>query len=131
MHTFVNRRDWFNRYDEVRVHDQSNPPLPEVLALSEISPDIVVVLIWVSDTDWPAGTEERSGHGVRYLGIVDFNRAYDTVIEAFDVKSGRLLASKRVDPAFLGVLNDNHVFPYREDEEEIPSTALWRVNLRR
>ncbi len=131
LRTFVNRRDWFDRYDEFRVRDESNPPLPEVRALSEISPDIVMVLIWVSATDWPAGTEERFGHGVRSLGVVDFNRAYDTIIEAIDVKSGRLLASRRVDPAIAGFLNDNHVFSYREDEEGKPSTALWQVNLQR
>ena len=68
---------------------------------------------------------------MRSLGVVDFNRAYDTMIEAIDVKSGRLLASKRVDQAIFGVFNDNHVFSYREDEDGIPSTALWRVNLRR
>ena len=61
------------------------------------------------------------------------HKLFDTVIEVMDLSTGRVLASKRVDPWISGYLNDgsNLYVSAREDDQGNQYLELLRLKLSR
>lgn len=120
---------WFSPYSERRVGG-SEPPAPFLRAVREIAPGRLMVLIGVPKPDFT----RRLGPPVRISErgnpIHDFSRKqelFDTIVEVIDTVNGRLLLSKRVAAHLLGFTDDEHIYGYRLDDDDIPRIDILRI----
>jgi hypothetical protein len=86
------------------------------------------VLVHVADANWRSGLgDAKDPYGRTYRGIVDYNKYFDTVIEAIDVARAQLLGTVRIDNAAFGFTDDGLMFGYDEASSGEPFIPVWRV----
>lgn len=86
----------------------------------------------VPDARWAAvasGSGRRRGGPVLREGVLD--KAWDSVIQLWDSRTGEVLAAGRVDPSLLFLLGDGFAASYREDEQGFPFVEVWRLRVDR
>ncbi|HEX6939219.1 MAG TPA: hypothetical protein VF158_07380 [Longimicrobiales bacterium] len=112
-----------------------DPPRPARAAAPGVRQDRegrLWVMVLVAGKEWRkevvAGGSGHggSGHGGR---VVDWNAYHDTVIEAIDPETGRLLQTTRLPLAFNAFVDDDLISTVVLDEADVPHLTVWRVRL--
>lgn len=120
---------WFpSRMQPVRT-DRADPEEPEpfLMDIREDTRAVLWVLIAVPDSNWRRTVTRPSG--AQHMQIRDPQEYYDTVLEALDARTGRLLASVRLPQYVRQFVADNEIGTVVEDSDGIPRLQLWRVTL--
>lgn len=108
--------------------NEPDAPQPFIMAVRESAGSILWVLIAVPDPKWrSAASPRRSADD--HVQIEDEQLYYDTVIEALDASTGRLLASVRVPQFIRQFVADDEVGSVMEDGDGMPRLHLWRLAL--
>jgi len=89
-------------------------------------------VVHVADDDWRESLgPTRSILGGDGPGVPSQNLGgyIDSVVEVFDVNSGQLLGSARVDPHMTFISDLGHAYSYREDEYGQPFVDVWQFRI--
>ena len=123
--THVLRRevDWFEPWS-VLDSDIDRPPDPHVAAVSQQG-DILWVLAVIPDPEWRS-VRQPSG---RFFIVLDRHKHVDTVIEAIDLNSGRVIASTRMDLQLRGFVGDGLVYSQGSDANGDEAVQVWRFRI--
>lgn len=131
--TFQRETSWFPDNDTWHQPDPDHPPNPHVMAVwpDAERPEVLWIATSVPDRRWreALGRSQRA-EGQVYYPVLDQERAYDTMIEAIDLSSGVLLASRRVDWNARVTIGPGLVGAARETEDLLPYVEIWRTTLR-
>lgn len=97
------RPDWFAPYPRVSTPDSNHSPQPTVRGLWIDLAGRLWVLGAAADPRWDLGlSAHRPGSPAAV--IADPDKVYDTMLEAIDRRTGRLLASARLDASYPAVI---------------------------
>jgi hypothetical protein len=107
---------------------QSEAPQPLIMDLNQDSNGHLWVLAAVPDPHWREAVAPRK-KGDREFSVRDDQLYFDTVIEVIDVKTGTLLATRRVPDALNQFIGDGLVGTVLEDATGSPRLQVWRVTL--
>lgn len=100
--------EWYYEHGLHGMPTPSGPPAPRTVGLWQDG-DVLWIVSTVADLDWRAAVGnpvERNGRP--YYPIRDEHRYLDTVVEALDLTSGQVVASKRLDP-FMPVVTSGFI----------------------
>lgn len=122
--------DWFLPWDppDRPVGIAVAPPKPTVVAISLDTRGVLWVLVHVADRNWKpvfpsGGRTERSMSQNEYASLVD------TMVEAIDVQTGRVLVSERV-PSVLGrFVGPGLTTELVEDSDGVFSLRILRLDV--
>ncbi len=115
------------REDEVR-------PVPLLQAVREDARGRLWVFVRVPDARWRAASAPAPAERRRERGVVPANqlrRYLDTVVEVLDPRTGRILASTRLEGVFAAFLvsGGNLAYTRRETAEGIEKVEVWELGL--
>ena len=104
-----------------------SPPKPRIADLREDASGVLWILTMVASSDW-----KSQGQGEGAVARTEPAALYDTVIEAIDVKNGRILAERRVPEALHGFISDDQLMAYsrRMAEDGQFVIEIWRLSLK-
>jgi hypothetical protein len=105
------------------------PPRPSIVALAHDASDHLWVLIHDASSTWAPLDPARNLEGETYTSDAQLNLLYDTVVDVYDVTTGRMIASQRFAGRILGFVRPGIVFAYREDAEGYPYYEVSRISL--
>lgn len=115
---------WFP--PQYRSRPLEEGPQPTITRISAIA-DTLFVLITVPDSDWRRSVvrPEGSFHG----HVTDEDGYYDSIIEAIDVRTARLLGAARLDQRFSNfaapaLMTDGFI-----DPSGVPRLGVWKLVL--
>ena len=122
--------DWFPsglRRVDVDPHDRAqHPPDPHITSIRE-EDGILWVAVLIADPEWREALQDDDGfHGA---SIADVTRYRDTIVEAVDLATGRLLGSARVDQPLTGFIGDGLATATILDDIGIPYVHVWHFSL--
>ena len=103
-----------------RMHDEQRPPHPPMPAIFHMweSPDSLLwVVSHVADAHWKDAT------------ISEYHGRFDSVLEARDVISGALIATRIFDQYLTGFTNSGRVMMFELDDQDQPRHMLVEVSL--
>jgi hypothetical protein len=122
--TISRKPAWFPGPSDIRPVSLDAPPLPNVRSIRVDEQGLIWVLVTVADNNWRERlTESEAGD------IFDYDGVFDSIIEVFDPRGWRLMASERFDPYFMGFIDDRHVAAYREDAFGVPIIEIFAIVL--
>lgn len=122
--------EWFPGTERAGYTDAATPPAPGIQAIHLDSDGILWVLIHVADAQWKAGLGPvKDPYGRTYTGIADYDRYFDSIIEAIDPAAARVVGSGRFDQAIRGFTQDGHLFGYAIARSGEPFIPIWSVSL--
>jgi len=119
---------WFPTWRRWNNDPMASPPLPRLLSVREDHAGRLWVLIGVADSAWQQ-TPARDRGRDRRLSASERSRFFDTIVEVIDLRSGRLLASRRHPDLLSAFVSDDLVFLRRNNGPERNEIELWRVGL--
>lgn len=128
----VRRVPWFRSHTAPSLSVDPEPK-PRIMAISEDGAGRLWVMLLVKDNRWKSAIgwalPSRLGGGRRAAApiITDEDAYFDTVIEVIDLRTARVLASKRFPQALLFMLGDLYVGTRREARSGAFSIQLWSV----
>ena len=106
-------------------------PPPILHGVREDSAGILWVFHRVADRDWaPQPPAEVRGSETR-TSMKQTNELWDTLIEAIDLRSGRVLGRVRFPQYVVGLAGENMFYTYQEVGAGHPQYVVWRVSLAR
>lgn len=121
-------RDYFTEYTTYAQRSPTIPPDPSLSGFWADSTGALWIVVLVPDPEWPEGLgPEMRAEGRTIYPVEDWDRAYDTVIERVDSENGATLASWRVDPAMITVVEPWVLQSIRKDEDGWYQALLWQV----
>lgn len=130
--TWHRQATWYREYDAPLPTTPDRPPQPYVAAAwaDAVRSEVLWTATLIEDRRWWRGLGPRTriegqwGHPVQ-----DRDAVYDTMLEAVDVSSGRVLAARRL-PWGAGLAVGPGLFArHRETDEGIPYLEIWRTAL--
>jgi hypothetical protein len=121
------RRDveWFEPWWSPET-DIETPPQPVMRAVSQHG-DTLWVLIVVPDRDWRSAVRPRPDG--RFFIVDDINAYYDSVIEAIDLRGGKVIASTRIPRMLQGFAGRGLVYGHGTDAIGNPLVPIWELNI--
>ena len=124
--------DWFKPYLRVTPSTPTRGPQPWLSDITVVG-DTVWTAITVADRNFAKALDPRpiKMEGETVYRILDDASMFDTVIEAIDTKSGRVVARTRIDDWFLRWTAPGEYLTYKESEEGFPVVQIWRAQLKR
>jgi hypothetical protein len=129
--SMIRQAPWFAAHEGSEgAPDPKRPPRPRLLDVNEDSAGRLWTLIRVASSDWVHALERLPADAHRKrsrFAIADINQAFDTIIEVFDYRRGRLLASVRFDQALIEFVDTNQAVSY-EPVNDVPRLRIWRVS---
>jgi hypothetical protein len=100
------------------------PPDTLVQAISQQG-DVLWVMVSIADPEWRT-VQVPSG---RFFTVTDRHEYVDTIIEAIDLNSGRVIASTRIDRALKGFVGEGMVYGQGRGDEGDESVAVFRFSI--
>jgi 6-bladed beta-propeller protein len=125
LNQWSRRADWFEPWRLAEPVSARKPPPPSLYALHAQSDSVLLVLISIPDPHFENAITEGGPHGLRFE---DPNRYFDTMVEALDLRSGRLLSRQRFDDHSYVFFGDGLTFTVPEGE---PRLQIWKLQLDR
>ncbi len=104
----------------------TQPPPPQMWGVSQDSQGYVWSLTWVADERWRSAVKLETRTEYR---IVDFDRYYDTILEAIDPRTNAVVARRRFDPVFRRFVGPGVLWRYREDDDGFGRIEIVRLTL--
>ena len=123
---------WYRPYARVRSPAPNRPPVSTIYGSWEDENGYLWVIGDVASPNWKRflAKEPKRVEGALVYETLDRQRMYDTVIDIFDPKANRLVASQRFPSrTFEYVIGDNLIGGIRETDEGVPYVAVWKVRL--
>lgn len=121
-------RAYFVEYTKYARQSPSTPPDPQLIGFWSDSTDALWIVVVVPDPKWPEGLGSPApGEGGTYYPIEDVDKVFDTVIERVDAETGASLASWRIDPAVLRVIEPWILQSIKTDEDGWFQAHIWQV----
>lgn len=99
-------------------------PAPRMVGVLEISPDVLLFLLHVADSDWKRVASAP-------LDKLDFDVLFDTVIDIVDAKTGELYTSTRYDRRLLFVRGSRYLWMYAADTAGHPVISVVQPHFRK
>jgi hypothetical protein len=117
---------WFPEYARLTPPSRDHAPQPAVQgAWLDVSGRLWVLGV-VADAHWSAGLSSgRAGQGADV--ILDPDNAFDAVLEAFDLATGRVIATARVDAFYSAAVEAGVIMRIREQAGGSKRLELVRV----
>jgi hypothetical protein len=133
--TIVRNATWFPPHldQRTRTPEPNHPPQPHVMAVREDDQERLWILIQVADTGW-AGAVRSAETLIRPEGrstLLVQDRAYDSVVEVIDLRTGALLASRRFDQFLSAFVAEDLVRWVHWNSDDTTVAHLWRLRLER
>lgn len=122
---------WFPPVALPAPTSDDNPPPTGFRALRHDTTGVLWTAVLVAAPDYHRGLGEsvRGEGGLTYNLINNVSALYDTVIEAIDPDSGRVIARRRIRAVVLYWLGDGEALAYRQTEDGVPIVDILRVEL--
>jgi hypothetical protein len=118
---FRRAADWFPTTGSPRLgFTRSDPPTPQILSIVEDQNGILWLAIRVADRNWKSAVrwDDRSvGEQALRPIIEDRSRAFDVIIEAIDVREGKLLLQERLDEAWAVFVDRQRLLSVHEQSD--------------
>jgi len=131
----VQRRvPWYEPYEKLWTTTPTKPPAPQLYALWEDKEGLLWVICLVADLSWarhlgpPRLVEGEMAYGAMY---VDGSKIHDTMVEVFDMRTGVVLASQRLDVALDLAIGDGLFSSVHLRDDGWPEVVVWRLRLAR
>ncbi len=84
----------------------------------------------VPDSEWPDYVTMSGNYEGEFVEVLDYQRAFDTVVEVIDTQTGSLLASSRLDQSLFRFIGDNEIVSNSEYEEDgSVRVRIWKLEL--
>jgi len=125
LETLSRNVPWFVPYMGPMREAPGGVPRPFIQDVHEDANGRLWVLVTVPDARGQTGARP-SGEGAR---VVDYDATFDSIVEVIDPRTGRLLASGRVDEHLTQFVADGVAASYTEDAGGVPKIAIWRLRL--
>ena len=131
--SILRKAEWFpeHRGDGAGILDPRTPPRPRLKHVRESDGGRLWTFTTVAAHDWARALvpADRSDHPeARKYTIGDLNRAYDTIVEVLDLRTGTVLVTTRLDQYFVGYLDDQ-VVSSSQAPDGTWRLHIWRVSL--
>ncbi len=128
VRTLSIKRDYFADYTKYAAPTPSSAPSPTLIGVWVDTTDALWIAVLVPDPQWPSGLGPAvQAEGSTYYPVEDADRVFDTIIERVDSENGATLASWRIDPAVVRVVEPWILQSIRTDEEGWYQALLWQV----
>lgn len=118
--------EWFPTYWRYDVN-AALPPPPSISALAQVG-DTLWVMVKVADANWRTAVESTSPDG-RFFRVLDQHGYRDTMLEAIDVRSRRIIVSSRVPQLLWGFLDTGLAYGPGEDADGNPVVRVFRAHI--
>jgi hypothetical protein len=133
--TLVRRGDGFASKQEFAALSPKTPPSPAIKGLYRDGPHLWVFYS-VADRQWARGlvqAEMQTHTGkAKYWKPEQPDLVFDTIVEAIDIATGKLLASQKFDEAYIAVTSTGNLALHRgETTEGEPLSRLVKFEVRR
>ena len=120
---------WFKPYERRESYRRDRPPQSTVQGLWLDEQGLLWAVGSVADADFRAGMGPLiEVEGFPVSAITDPDRAFDTIVDVFDVKKGLLVAEVRLPNAFPIVMTDGRLVRVREGDEGY-IVEIWNLSL--
>jgi hypothetical protein len=130
LRSLVPKASWYPRWrrEDFRPTTPDSPPLPFLMSLREGPGQLLWCAVAVADRNWHRGLgPARGGELARaWYPVDDWSRVYDTMVEVFDSRTGRLVASQRIDQFVAALPTDGRVATIALHDEQ-PRVVLYRA----
>ena len=128
---FLREVSWFKPHEDFGFRwSPDEAPNPGIYALHEDEKGLLWVAIRVPDPLYRTAYVLRPGRfdreGKPRMGVDDFSRYYDTVIEVIDPEHATVIASSRMDAAIVDFTRDGLLFSQSYTEDSVPCVEVWR-----
>ena len=122
---------WFAPYAprEGSYNPQVVKPRPRLRRITQTQDTVVWVGVDVADASWKQVSNASPDSEMRMGVIDDYLALYDTVLEAINPATGRLLASTRVDAPLHRFFGDGFTFSHRADSAGYRFLDVWQFRL--
>ena len=120
--------EWFKPHNHYG-YNGTKPPNPALISLYQDTAGHLWTLVRVADATWQRGVGTLAGPRSSGLGVKDRAAYYDTIVEVFDVRTGGLLATRRLPDYLVRFDPQGYVVGYREDEAGYPYVDVYRMHL--
>ncbi len=120
--------DWFVPHDEAGVILPNVPPAPRIRDLHRSPDGLLWVLLHVADSNWRNQFDPERPADMAFTG--NFHGYRDSVLEAIELETGRLVASERFPTYFSGFTSAGHVAAYHEPAGGPPYIEIRSIRLR-
>ena len=122
--TLTDDIDWFDAYAS---NDRSK--WPRLLSVTVDDEDRLWVLISLQVQGYKYNRDLEDSNG--FAAIPDVHGGNDSVVEVWDLKSGRLLAGTRIDQAMRGFGDGSHIYTYADAPDGAYALRFWRMTLQK
>jgi hypothetical protein len=106
------------------------PPQPAIVSLASAGPGRLWVVSRVADRNWRPSRAAGVGHSEEAASPRDAARQVDTVIELLDTRTGRAVASARLDEAPPRMLQSGYAYRYAVNGQGRAVLEILRVSTR-
>jgi hypothetical protein len=120
------RTAWFEPYTTISTPDRDHAPQPAVQGAWIDGIGRLWVLGTAADPRWERGLgPPRPGSPARV--IADPDKVYDTILEAIELRTGKLVAAARMDPSYSSVVEPGVILHVRETAGGWKKAELMKV----
>jgi len=131
---FHRRADWFPIEGSPRLgFSRSDPPSPQILSVVEDESGLLWIAIRVPDRNWKSAVrwdERRTGEQAARPIIDERGKAFDVIVEAIDVRNGRLVGRDRLDEAWAVFAGPKTLLTVRDRADGTIDVRIQRVSMR-
>lgn len=122
--------EWFPPQVEYGVRqDPDHEPSPGLRSISTDAQGRLWTIVDVPDRNWQTAFELGTDlYGRRTKMIRDVNKYYDTIVEAIDPESNRVVARARFDQSITGFAGDGLVFASELRGPGYPTVIVWKIS---
>lgn len=128
LRTIQREVEWFPTLWSYDINAASPPP-PSITALLQ-SGDTLWAMVKVADRNWRSAVESASPDG-RFFKVSDQNEYRDTMLEAIDTRSGRVVVSARIPELLWGFIGPGTVYGPGTDEAGNPVVKIYGARVAR
>jgi hypothetical protein len=129
----VRQPSWFPPWKSaVPAPEDEEVPSVRIRGIQQTSDGRLWVLATVPRRNWspdPAMTKRDKRRERKILAAASLGKYVDTMIDVIDPLKGQLLASQRVEGAFIGFASENLIYSRRELDSGSEVIDVWQVRL--
>ncbi|HEX6314973.1 MAG TPA: hypothetical protein VFZ73_08945, partial [Gemmatimonadaceae bacterium] len=128
--------EWFKQwsYEDRLARTPQAPPFPKVLS---VYTDLERRWLWISaavaDPTWRKVTSKggvpargREVAETKMISVYEYERAFDTVLEIMDLKTGQVIVSQRFDAYIPSFMEGGLLYGLREESTGLYIVEVWR-----
>lgn len=120
------RPDWFAPYTRLSAPDRNHAPQPTVQGVWTDGTGRLWVLGMAADAYWELGlSSHRPGSPTSVIANPD--KVYDTILEAIDLRTGKPMATARLDPSYPSVVEPDVIMHVRDTAGGWKKAELLKV----